>query len=48
MAKTLRGVLINNKIKEYGTARDYPSVEGTSRLSPYIKHGQIHVNTHLF
>ena len=37
--------LIVNKIKDYGTARDYPSIEGTSKLSPYIKHGQIHVNT---
>ena len=37
--------LIENKIKDYGTARDYPSIEGTSKLSPYIKHGQIHVNT---
>ena len=37
--------LIENKIKDYGTARDFPSIEGTSKLSPYIKHGQIHVNT---
>ena len=35
--------LIENKIKDYGTARDIPSIEGTSKLSPYIKHGQIHV-----
>ena len=37
--------LINEKIKDYGTNRDIPSVEGTSKLSPYIKHGQIHVET---
>ena len=37
--------LINNKIKNYGTNRDIPSVEGTSKLSPFIKHGQIHVET---
>ncbi len=37
--------LLDNKIKDYGTARDIPSVEGTSKLSPYIKHGQIHVET---
>ena len=37
--------LIEKRIKNYGTARDYPSVEGTSKLSPYIKHGQIHVST---
>ena len=37
--------LINEKIKNYGTNRDIPSIEGTSKLSPYIKHGQIHVET---
>tara|TARA_B100000530_G_scaffold130172_1_gene81266 strand:- start:256 stop:1224 length:969 start_codon:yes stop_codon:yes gene_type:complete len=37
--------LLENKIKNYGTSRDIPSVEGTSKLSPYIKHGQIHVET---
>ena len=37
--------LINEKIKDYGTNRDIPSVQGTSKLSPYIKHGQIHVET---
>ena len=36
---------IQNKIKDYGTSRDIPSIEGTSKLSPYIKHGQIHVET---
>ena len=35
--------LIKNKINNYGTARDIPGVNGTSKLSPYIKHGQIHV-----
>ena len=35
--------LLKNKITNYGTNRDIPSVEGTSKLSPYIKHGQIHV-----
>ena len=35
--------LLENKIKDYGTARDIPSIDGTSKLSPYIKHGQIHV-----
>ena len=37
--------LIENKIKDYGTYRDVPSIEGTSKLSPYIKHGQIHVGS---
>ena len=44
-SKKILNNLINNKIKDYGTNRDYPSIEGTSKLSPYIKHGQIHVNT---
>ena len=44
-SKKILNNLIANKIKDYGTARDYPSIEGTSKLSPYIKHGQIHVNT---
>ena len=35
--------LIKNKINNYGTDRDIPSLNGTSKLSPYIKHGQIHV-----
>ena len=37
--------LLENKIKDYGTNRDIPSINGTSRLSPYLKFGQIHVNT---
>jgi deoxyribodipyrimidine photo-lyase len=37
--------LLEKKIKDYGTSRDIPSIEGTSKLSPYIKHGQIHVET---
>ncbi len=37
--------LIENKIKDYGTSRDIPSIEGTSKLSPYIKHGQIDVGS---
>ena len=36
---------IKNKIKNYSDARNYPNVIGTSRLSPFIKHGQIHVET---
>ena len=42
--KILRN-LIENKIQDYGTSRDIPSIEGTSKLSPYIKFGQIHVGT---
>ena len=44
-SKKILDNLIANKINDYGTARDYPSVEGTSKLSPYIKHGQIHVSS---
>ncbi len=36
---------INKKVKDYGTMRDYPSIDGTSRLSPYIRSGQIHVSS---
>ena len=44
-SKKILNELIDNKIKDYGTTRDIPSVEGTSKLSPYIKHGQIHVES---
>ena len=37
--------LLEKKINDYGTARDIPSIEGTSKLSPYIKHGQLHVGS---
>ena len=35
--------LIEKKIGNYHKTRDYPSIEGTSKISPYLKHGQIHV-----
>jgi len=35
--------LIDNRIEGYGDARDIPGVSGTSKLSPFIKFGQIHV-----
>ena len=38
-------LFINLKIKNYSDARNFPYVQGTSKLSPYIKHGQIHVET---
>ena len=37
-------LFINLKIKNYWI-RNFPYVQGTSKLSPYIKHGQIHVET---
>jgi len=37
--------LINDKITNYDDNKDFPSIEGTSRISPFLKHGQIHVET---
>ena len=34
---------ISNRISKYGIDRDYPSINGSSKLSPYIRNGQIHV-----
>ena len=36
---------INGKIENYSDARNFPNLIGTSKLSPFIKHGQIHVET---
>ena len=36
---------IKNKIINYSEGRNFPNVRGTSKLSPYIKFGQIHVET---
>ena len=33
------------RIENYSEARNFPNLVGTSKLSPYIKHGQIHVET---
>ncbi len=33
------------KVKNYSTSRNFPNISGTSKLSPFIKHGQIHVET---
>ena len=35
---------IKNSIDNYSVNRDIPSIEGTSKLSPYLKFGQISVN----
>ena len=42
--KELRN-FINKGIEDYSEARNFPSKIGTSKLSPFIKHGQIHVET---
>ena len=44
-AKKYLQKLIKNKIVNYGDTRDFPSTEGTSKISPFLKHGQIHVET---
>jgi deoxyribodipyrimidine photo-lyase len=36
---------IKNKITNYSEGRNFPNISGTSKLSPYIKFGQIHVET---
>ena len=36
---------ISSRIENYSNDRNYPNVLGTSKLSPFIKHGQIHVET---
>jgi len=42
--KTLNN-FIKNKIVNYSEGRNFPNIDGTSKLSPYIKFGQIHVET---
>jgi deoxyribodipyrimidine photo-lyase len=44
-AKNYLKKLIKDKIINYGDTRDFPSVDGTSKISPFLKHGQIHVET---
>ena len=44
-AKKYLQELIKNKIEGYGETRDIPGVSGTSKLSPFLKFGQIHVET---
>ena len=36
---------INEKINNYSEGRNFPNLSGTSKLSPFIKFGQIHVET---
>ena len=43
-AKELKN-FIDNRIKKYSEARNFPNILGTSKLSPFIKHGQLHVET---
>ena len=45
--KALKNVkyFIKNEIAKYGENRDIPGVQGTSKISPYLAFGQIHVET---
>jgi deoxyribodipyrimidine photo-lyase len=36
---------IKKNLTNYGENRDIPSIEGTSRISPYLAFGQIHIET---
>ena len=36
---------IKNRITDYSVDRNFPNIVGTSKLSPFIKFGQIHVET---
>lgn len=36
---------LSNNISEYGNSRDIPGIEGTSKISPYLAFGHIHVET---
>ena len=36
---------IENSLSEYGENRDTPNIEGTSKISPYLAFGQIHIET---
>ena len=42
--KELRN-FIKNRIKNYSDERNFPNILGTSKLSPFIKYGQLHVET---
>ena len=42
--KELRNFIKHN-IANYSDGRNFPNILGTSKLSPFIKHGQIHVET---
>jgi len=36
---------IENSLSDYGENRDIPNIEGTSKISPYLAFGQIHIET---
>ena len=36
---------VKDRIVNYSEGRNFPNIVGTSKLSPFIKFGQIHVET---
>ena len=36
---------LKNRVENYSDGRNFPNIVGTSKLSPYIKFGQLHVET---
>ena len=44
-ALKILNIFIKTKMKNYSENRNFPNTKGTSKLSPYIKFGQIHVET---
>ncbi len=36
---------IKDKINKYGETRDFPNVQGTSKISPFLSFGQIHIES---
>ena len=36
---------LNQRVDKYSDQRNFPNIIGTSKLSPFIKHGQLHVET---
>ena len=38
-------IFIKDRITNYSEGRNFPNIDGTSKLSPFIKFGQLHVET---
>ena len=38
-------IFIKERINNYSEGRNFPNIVGTSKLSPFIKFGQLHVET---
>ena len=38
-------ILLKKELLNYSEGRNFPNIDGTSKLSPFIKFGQIHVET---